>query len=59
MPPTTAHFNGSVNLTDAETVMREIASRVPSDIHRASYLVTTIVVACGTSPLVPLSNHHR
>jgi hypothetical protein len=34
MPPTHAHFNGSVNLADAETVMREIASRVPSGLRR-------------------------
>lgn len=34
MPPTTVHFNGGVNLVDAETVMREIASRVPSGIRR-------------------------
>ena len=30
MPPTTVHFNGSVNLPDAETVMREISSRIPN-----------------------------
>ena len=29
MPPTSVHFNGSVNLPDAETVFREIAARVP------------------------------
>ena len=29
MPPTSVHFNGGVNLADAETVMREIATRVP------------------------------
>jgi len=34
MPPTTVHFNGSVNLTDAETVMREISSRIPHGIRR-------------------------
>jgi len=34
MPPTHAHFNGSVNLADTETVMREIASRVPSGLRR-------------------------
>lgn len=34
MPPTGAHFNGSVNLADAETVMREIASRVPEGVER-------------------------
>jgi hypothetical protein len=30
MPPDHVHFNGSVNLADTETVMREIATRVPS-----------------------------
>jgi hypothetical protein len=34
MPPTHVHFNGSVNLTDAESVMREIVSRVPSGLRR-------------------------
>src|SRR5215470_4249607 len=34
MPPTHAHFNGSVNLADAESVMREIAARVPSGVRR-------------------------
>jgi len=34
MPPTSAHFNGSVNLADAETVMREITSRVPAGLRR-------------------------
>ena len=34
MPPTHAHFNGSVNLADGESVMREIASRVPSGLRR-------------------------
>ena len=34
MPPTTVHFNGSVNLPDAETVMREISSRIPSGVQR-------------------------
>ena len=29
MPPTAVHFNGSVNLPDAETVMSEISSRIP------------------------------
>ena len=28
------HFNGSVNLADAESVMRKIASRVPSGLRR-------------------------
>ena len=30
MPPTSVHFNGSVNLPDTETVMREISSRIPA-----------------------------
>src|ERR1700724_834575 len=34
MPPTHAHFNGSVNLADTESVMREIVSRVPSGLRR-------------------------
>lgn len=28
MPPSSVHFNGSVNLPDSETVLRELASRV-------------------------------
>jgi len=34
MPADHAHFNGSVNLSDAESVMREIAARVPSGLRR-------------------------
>jgi hypothetical protein len=34
MPPTTVHFNGSVNLADAETVMREISKRIPNGMRR-------------------------
>jgi hypothetical protein len=34
MPPTGVHFNGSVNLPDAETVMREISSRIPVGVRR-------------------------
>ncbi|HEX5296364.1 MAG TPA: hypothetical protein VFW50_05195 [Streptosporangiaceae bacterium] len=34
MPADHAHFNGSVNLSDAESVMREIAARVPSGVRR-------------------------
>ena len=34
MPPTGVHFNGSVNLPDAETVMREISERIPSGVRR-------------------------
>jgi hypothetical protein len=34
MPPSSVHFNGSVNLRDAETVMREISSRIPHGVRR-------------------------
>jgi hypothetical protein len=34
VPQGHVHFNGSVNLADAETVMREIAARVPSGLRR-------------------------
>src|SRR3954469_8282159 len=34
MPPTSVHFNGSVNLPDGETVMREISARIPSGVRR-------------------------
>lgn len=34
MPPSSVHFNGSVNLPDAETVMREISSRIPQGVRR-------------------------
>ena len=34
MPPTAVHFNGSVNLPDAETVMREISARIPAGVRR-------------------------
>ena len=34
MPPTSVHFNGGVNLADAESVMREIATRVPTGVRR-------------------------
>ncbi len=34
MPPNSVHFNGSVNLPDAETVMREISSRIPNGVRR-------------------------
>lgn len=34
MPVDHAHFNGSVNLSDAESVMREIAARVPDGVRR-------------------------
>ncbi len=34
MPPSAVHFNGSVNLPDAETVMRAIAEKVPVGLRR-------------------------
>jgi hypothetical protein len=34
VPPSSVHFNGSVNLPDAETVMREISSRIPVGVRR-------------------------
>lgn len=34
MPPSSVHFNGSVNLPDTETVMREISSRIPTGLRR-------------------------
>jgi len=34
MPPSSIHFNGGINLVDAETVMREVASRVPAGVRR-------------------------
>jgi len=34
MPASGVHFNGSVNLPDAETVMREISSRIPRGVRR-------------------------
>lgn len=34
MPSSSVHFNGSVNLPDAETVMREISTRIPTGVRR-------------------------
>ena len=34
MPADHVHFNGSINLADAESVMREIAARVPAGMWR-------------------------
>lgn len=34
MAPSSVHFNGSVNLPDAESVMREISSRIPTGVRR-------------------------
>ena len=36
MPPASVHFNGSVNLPDTETVMREISSRIPRGVRRVT-----------------------
>jgi hypothetical protein len=34
VPPNSVHFNGSVNLPDAETVMLEISARIPQGVRR-------------------------
>ncbi len=34
MSPTHVHFNGGVNLTDTETVLREISDRIPQGVRR-------------------------
>jgi hypothetical protein len=34
MPPTGVHFNGGINLADAEAVFREISARVPNGVSR-------------------------
>ena len=34
MPSADVHFNGSVNLAEAESVVREIVARVPSSLRR-------------------------
>jgi hypothetical protein len=34
VPPTHVHLNGSVNLADTDSVMREVVSRVPSGLRR-------------------------
>jgi hypothetical protein len=34
VPASSVHFNGSVNLPDAETVMREISARIPRGVRR-------------------------
>jgi hypothetical protein len=34
MPPSSVHFNGSVNLPDTESVMREISTRIPVGVRR-------------------------
>jgi hypothetical protein len=34
VPPSSVHFNGSVNLPDGETVMQEISSRIPIGVRR-------------------------
>ena len=34
MPPTAIHLNGSINLSDAETVLREVSKRLPTGLRR-------------------------
>jgi hypothetical protein len=34
VPSADVHFNGSVNLAEAESVVREIVARVPSSVRR-------------------------
>lgn len=34
MSPRHVHFNGSINMADAESVMREIVARVPTGLRR-------------------------
>jgi hypothetical protein len=34
MPASSVHFNGSVNLPDGETVMRQISERIPTGVRR-------------------------
>jgi hypothetical protein len=34
MPATGVHFNGSLNMPDGETVMREISARIPRGVRR-------------------------
>jgi hypothetical protein len=36
MAPTAAHLNGSVNLADEETVMREVLARIPTGLRRVT-----------------------
>jgi hypothetical protein len=40
MPPDHDHVNGSVNLDDAESVMREIASLIPAGLRRIPHRET-------------------
>ena len=50
MPPTTAHPNGSVNLADAETVMREVLRRIPRQAYEESYEVFRRLEVKGLVP---------
>jgi hypothetical protein len=36
MPPSAVHLNGSVNLADEETVMREVLARIPTGLRRVT-----------------------
>ena len=40
MPADHVHFNGSVNLADTESVMREIASLIPAGLRRIPHRET-------------------
>ena len=54
MPPDHDHFNGSVNLDDAELVMREIVSPIPVGLRRipdreTGTRLTGSSLSCGSS----------
>jgi hypothetical protein len=65
MPPNAVHFNGSVNLADAETVMREITTRVPRGVRRLidgetgdrtawiGYQLPVVLATPGLEPVEP------
>ena len=66
MPATGVHFNGSVNLPDGETVMREVSARVPRGVRRMpdgetgerGYWIVFQVQRFGSIPeLEQLSSH--
>jgi hypothetical protein len=66
MPASGVHFNGSVNLPDGETVMREISARVPRGVRRMTdgetgergYWIVFQIQRLGSVPeLEQLSSH--
>jgi hypothetical protein len=66
MPATGVHFNGSVNLPESETVMREISARVPRGVRRMTdgetgergYWIVFQIQRLGSIPeLEQLSSH--